>query len=163
MVPPRVRRSAMAATVIGLVAVIAFTPSLRERPGPTIQSAPLVLLDLMPTVVLVSVHGAFDQVRYARVTVALTDLTNLSLGFLRSESDTYGFEVRVARSPRFAFDVNVTVYDSMGHGFRWRGSVLLDRDSGGEFMAVTNIGDLRLTKVYPPATFRTLIPELASR
>lgn len=162
MLSARVRKGAMAATVLGIVALIAITPSLRERPRPTIQSAPLVLLDLRPADLIASVRGAFDQVRYARITVLVSSLTNLSYGVADTRYDTYGTEVRVPRSAGTAFDVNVTVYDIMGNGFRWRGAVRYDSDGGGEFMAVTNIGDLRSSKVYPPVTFRTLIPELES-
>jgi len=150
----------MAATLVALVGIILATAALRVPQGPTIQSAPLVLLDLRPAEVVIAVHGAFDQVRYARITVVVRSLTNLSVELAATRNDTYGGEVRVLRSEASAFDVNVTVHDLGGHAFRWRGAVIVDRDEGGDFMSVTAIEDLRSAKVYPPATFRTLIPEL---
>jgi len=160
MASTRFRRVAMAATLVALVGLIIATATLRGPPGPTIQSAPLVVLDLRPTEVIVAVHGAFDQVRYAQVSIVVSSLTNLTIQLRTTQNDTYGAQVRVPLSAASAFDVNVTVYDSGGNGFRWRGAVLVDRDTGGEFMTVTTLENLRSAKVYPPATFRTLIPEL---
>ncbi len=158
MASPRLRLLAMAVTLVGIAGLIVTTATLRGPAGATIQTVPLVVLDLRPTEVIAAVHGAFDQVRYARITIVVRGLTNLSFGLASTQNDTYGAQTRIPRSAASAFDVNVTVFDHSGNGFRWRGTVFVDRDAGGEFMAVTTIMELRSVKVYSPATFRTLIP-----
>ncbi len=151
------KRVAMVAVIPALLAIILVTPSLMGRP--TVLSAiPALIVGLTPTEVVLDVHGAVDQYRYASISIVLQGQDNLSFNRTETKLQAYDLDMSFDRNATRAFDVYVLIGDRQGNTYALNGTVFTGHDEAGDYVAMTDRDSWRTVVTYAPADFRALIP-----
>ncbi len=150
------KRVAMVAVIPALLAIILVTPNLMGHP--TVLSAiPALIVGLTPSEVVIDIHGAVDQYRYASIYVHLQGQDNLSFNWTQRKTQAYDLDTTFSRNATKAFDVTVLIGDRLGNTYALNGTVFTGHDAAGDYVSMTDRGTWRTVVTYAPADFRALI------
>ncbi len=152
-----VKQVAMALVIPILLAVILVTPTLMGRPT-TLSAIPALIIGLTDDEVVLDVHGAVDQYRYASVYLQVQGQDNLSFSWTDQKRQAYDLDTSFPRNATQAFDLYVLITDRQNNTYALNATVFLGHDPTGDYIALTDRGTWRTTVAYTPSDLRALIP-----
>jgi hypothetical protein len=95
---------------------------------------------------------------YRSIAIVLRGEDNLSFRLLATQRQSYDLQVNYSRNATHALDLYLLIADREGTTFALNGTVFQGRDEAGDFISMTDRGNLRTWLNRPPADVRALVP-----